>query len=846
LDRFAAAARPSAYWALLVPAPHMVSEQDRVPLPTEVSPLETDVDLQPSDCHQPETAGDEQLTLGQKLSGRYRIERELGEGGMGVVYLVADEEVVGETFAIKVLKEGLDPETLSLLREEVRKTRKLSHPNIVDVHSVNVDGTRLYVLMEYLEGKSLIALLDEDFGRGMPFGRAWPIIEDVGAALGYAHDHSVIHSDLKPANIFLTTSGKTKLLDFGIARVSRGPLLHRRSGPLALTPAYASCETLQRAEADARDDIYSFACVIYEMLSGKRPFGELNALEAREAGAQVPPLAMLSREQNAALVQALAFDRDRRTSSVEEVLQGLAADRKPRRRPVAVLGAAIIAAGAAVGLTYLVLDKLWVPRHSAVVQSVAPQAQQAAAPAAPSTVFNPPPRSIAVLPFTDMSERHNQEYFSDGLSEELIDRLSQSDDLRVIARTSSFYFKHRQATVAEIARTLNVNHILEGSVRKSGNMVRITAQLVRSSDGSHVWSRTYDRKLVDILKVQDEIAGTVALALKAALASTSPARQSEAASRAYNLILEGDFFFRRHEEGDPEHGTDLYRQAMQLDPKNARARIAFAEAILHLADHDLVPADTAARQAMEAAQEALSIDSSFVPAHRLIAKIERDVNWNWTRALAELERARSLPSSVSDGRDVMEAIEYIRALKSGIYSKRYEKLLREDLEADPLSGGTMRELARVLTASNRLQEALLLRSRHVQLSPNAMDGKAELGLQLMYLNRYEDALSVAKADPDDFWKLRALTCIHWAMGRRAESDRELAEFAKVEPGSLHSYFMANVHAFRGERDEAFKWLDRAYKEHSSYLPELNLDPMLTSLRGDPRFHDLQVKLRLTN
>jgi TolB-like protein len=460
--------------------------------------------------------------------------------------------------------------------------------------------------------------------------------------------------------------------------------------------------------------------------------------------------------------------------------------------------------------------------------------------------FAPPPHSIAVLPFADMSERHNQEYFSDGLSEELIDRLSQSDDLRVIARTSSFYFKDKPATVPEIARTLNVSHVLEGSVRKNGDMVRITAQLVRSSDGSHVWSRTYDRKVVDILKVQDEIAGTVALALKAALATTSPAQQSEAASQAYNLILEGDFFFRRHEMGDPQHATDLYKQAMQVDPKNARARIAFAEAILHLADHNLVPADTAARQAMEATQEALSIDPSFAPAHRLIAKIERDVNWNWTRALAELEQARSLPSSVSDRRDVILTIEYIRAVKSGVYSKRYEDLLRDDLAADPLSGGTMDELATVLTADNRLQEALSLRSRSLQLSSNAMGGKAQLGLQLMYLKRYEDALSVAKTELSDFWKLRALACIHWAMAEHAESDRDLAEFAKHGPGSLHSYFMANVHAFRGERDEASKWLDRAYQEHSAYLPELNVDPMLKSLRGDPRFRALQVKLRLTD
>src|SRR5271165_6721184 len=208
----------------------MTSEENRrVPLSTEVSPRETEVDWQPSarvrDTNGPaapqapgaQSPSTERLAIGQLLGGRYRIERELGEGGMGVVYLAADEQVPGEKFAIKVLKEQLNAEALTLLREEVRKTRKLSHANIVDVHSVNVDGQRLYVLMEYLEGRSLDALLDEEFGRGMPFSHAWPIIEDVGAALANAHDHNVIHSDLKPANVFLTNSGRTKLLDFGIA-----------------------------------------------------------------------------------------------------------------------------------------------------------------------------------------------------------------------------------------------------------------------------------------------------------------------------------------------------------------------------------------------------------------------------------------------------------------------------------------------------------------------------------------------------------------------------------------------------------------------------------------------------
>jgi serine/threonine protein kinase len=271
----------------------MSKERDRAPLSTEISPRETEIDPHPLDRGRRErpddegvrrssngsetAAPDQRLAIGQMLSSRYRIERELGEGGMGVVYLATDRQVLGETFAVKVLKEALHPEALALLREEVHKTRRLTHPNIVDVHSVNVDGTKLYVLMEYLEGKSLNALLDEEFGRGMPLSHAWPIIENAGAALGHAHDHNVIHSDLKPANIFVTTSGKTKLLDFGIARVSRGPLLHERSGPLTLTPAYASCEMLEGREADPRDDVYSFACVIYEMLCGKRPFGELTA-----------------------------------------------------------------------------------------------------------------------------------------------------------------------------------------------------------------------------------------------------------------------------------------------------------------------------------------------------------------------------------------------------------------------------------------------------------------------------------------------------------------------------------------------------------------------------------------
>src|SRR5882757_7065004 len=564
-------------------AQRMAKDRDRVPVSTEVPDLSSRLHSDRSEeqlAHgfsagplPPEfSAASDKLAVGQTLGGRYRIERELGEGGMGVVYLARDEQVPGETLAVKVLKESFDPEARALLREEVRKTRKLSHPNIVDVHSVNVDGTRLYVLMEYLEGKSLNTLLDEEFGRGMSFSHAWPIIEDAAAALSYAHDHNVIHSDLKPANIFLTTSGKTKLLDFGIARVSRGPLLRKRSGPLVLTPAYASCEMLKGEEADRRDDIYSFGCVIYEMLCGERPFGELTALEARQAGARVPVLQRLSRGQNAALGRALAFERAARTASVEKLVEGLAAEHPRRGRPMGLIGAIALAVVAAAGVTYLALNQLWVSRHSLVVEPPVAIAPTGASLSAPS--------SIAVLPFVNISGDKEQEYFSDGLSEELIDHLVHSADLKVIARASSFQFKGRNEDVRSIARKLGVTHVLEGSVRKGGEQLRITAQLVSASDGVHLWSQTYDRKLTDIFKVQGEIADEVSHALHVALSNGYRAADREPDVQAYNLLLEGRYFEARSTLRDVEKAAEFYKRAVDRDPDYALGWARLADAYL--------------------------------------------------------------------------------------------------------------------------------------------------------------------------------------------------------------------------------------------------------------------------
>jgi serine/threonine protein kinase len=308
---------------------------------------------------------DDEVSVGTLLGGRYRLERVLGEGGMGVVYLASDQEVKGESFAIKVLKPEIRryPEALDMLREEVRRTRALGHPNIVGVYSLNSDRSSVYMIMEYLEGKTLSSLIDEAFGRGMPFMRAWPLIDDMCAALAYAHDQSVIHSDIKSSNVFITTSGKAKLLDFGIARAARGRRQRANTAGLgALTPTYASCEMLEGQSPDARDDIYSLACVIYEMLSGKHPFSDHTAVEARDDKRNLVPIESLSRRQNEALAQALAFNRDERTASVESLLSGLSPSASnaqeeessgpSRKRTLIIVGGALAFVVVAIGVFF--------------------------------------------------------------------------------------------------------------------------------------------------------------------------------------------------------------------------------------------------------------------------------------------------------------------------------------------------------------------------------------------------------------------------------------------------------------------------------------------------------------
>jgi TolB-like protein len=816
----------------------VTKEPERAQPAIEVSPVETEVDLQASERLEADAVSDERLTSGHMLSGRYRVVRVLGEGGMGVVYLATDEQVVGETFAIKVLKEDLGPEALELLREEVRKTRKLSHPNVVDVHSVNVDGTKLYVLMEYLEGKSLDVLLAEEFGRGMPFSHAWPIIEDVGAALGNAHDHNIIHSDLKPANVFVTTSGRTKLLDFGIARISRGPLLHKRSGPLALTPAYASCEMLEGKEADTRDDIYSFACVIYEMLCGKRPFGELTALEVREAGAKPAPLGVLSRGQNAALAKALALDREARTGSVEELLGGLLADLKPRGRPLAVLGAASLVAAALFG--YLLLDKLWISGRSLVVQ--APPAQPAASVAATALAFNPPPHSIAVLPFVNMSGDKEQEYFSDGLTEELLNSLSRINELQVAARTSSFSFKLKDIDISTIAHKLNVGSVLEGSVRRSGRTIRVTAQLDNAVTGFHVWSQTYDRDLGDVLKLQTEIATAVAEALKVNLLGDVASRielggtRKPAALDAY-LKATNIHFTWRDPKKDELAAIAAYSEAVRLDPNYA---LAFAGRSIALSDYAQWITGPALRDVLDKAhtdaRRAIALAPELAEGHLALASLlQRSLNF--AQAATEFERALEFaPGNARVLRNYGWFAVCMGRTDAGMVAARRAAVL------DPLNPSGRELLGYTMTNARRPKEALTAFQQLVALLPDSPEGYALRGIAQYALGDLQSARSSCETKPAFALSQLCLAVTYDRLGRHADAQAALAK-AQDENGEALAYSYVWVYAQWGMLGKALDWLETAYRVRDSDLEQLKTDPLVDPLRNEPRFQAIERELK---
>jgi serine/threonine protein kinase len=810
-----------------------------------------------------------------ELVGPYRLIRLLGEGGMAEVWLAqrADGSIKREV-ALKLPMLWRERQDLSSRFARERDIlAALEHPHIARLYDAGVSPDGLpYLAMEYVRGEKLTAWCD---AHRLSVNERLNLVLQVLDALQYAHAHHVIHRDIKPSNILVNEAGYVRLLDFGVAKLLEQheqqtdiTVVHGR----ALTPEYASPELARGETVEAASDMYSLGVLLYELLTGCLPYGikstsSLALIEQAIVAAEVAmPSTHLAPDADAArattqdkLERQLRGDLD---AIVLKTLAKLPSDRYGSAAALAddlrrYLGGQPVKARPN-SFTYRLSKRVqrhragWAAGTAAAVLAAAalayaltrpvPLAPIAASSATSTvsavTVAAQRDKSIAVLPFVDMSENKDQEYFSDGLSDELINHLSRSPGLKVIARTSSFQFKGKNEDVRSIAGRLGVAHLLEGSVRKAGEELRVTTQLIRASDGVQLWSQTYDRRLADIFKVQDEISERVAKALNATLATTAPPVGQESDVEAYNLVLEGNYYKLRRTKGGVEKAIQLYKKAIDIRPNYALPWARLASGYLTLAEAKGTPSAEDDARILAALDRALRLDPNLIWAYYTRAGFEGAIKWDWAAVEADHERMRALDPGIY----LLPLALGDMALVFGRVDEAVQQYERA-IELNPLEPFGLRSLGVALCATDRLQECLQCRLKLQQLHPELRGVDAFVGEARLLLGQLPEALDAMQKEPEQKLKVAGLATVYTAMGRHAESDAAVKTLEESY-ATDDAYGIAQLHAYRGEPDAAFYWLQRSFRMHDSDIIYVKTDPLLRNLRRDPRFQTLLANLRL--
>jgi len=745
-----------------------------------------------------------QQRLEAGLAGRYTIERELGQGGMAVVFLAYDLRH-DRKVALKMLRPEISAEIgADRFLREIKLAAGLTHPHILPVYdSGEADGLLFYV-MPNMEGRSVRERLDRE--RQLPLEDALKITREVASALDYAHRHHVVHRDIKPENILLH-EGAAMVADFGIGKALSGGGSLTQTGMAVGTPAYMSPEQAGGdSEVDGRSDLYSLGCVLYEMLAGEPPFTGPTA-QAVIAKRFVSP------------IPKVRVTRDV-PEAVDDVVTRALARTPVDRFPTAAEFAEALRQISREGGTS--------------AQRTPPDAQRSA----------PAEKSIAVLPLANMSADPENEYFSDGMTEEIINALSKVPGMQVASRTSSFAFKGKEADVREIGEKLGVASVLEGSVRKVGARIRITAQLVSVENGYHLWAETYDRQLEDVFAVQDEISRAIVEALKLRLGGDTgqlvvPTKNLE----AYNLYLKGRFFFNKFTEQGLRKGLEFFQHALLQDPGYARAYAGIADCWCNLADDWVVP-DDAYPRAKSAAERALQHDSELAEAITSIGKVLCWYEWDFAGAERQLRRAVVLNPNYAEAHFVFGST--LPAV--GLLGEAVEEL-RKALTLDPLSAHFSRWLARLLLYAGDFAGAVAQSQKTIELDDAYFQAYLDIGSVHLAQGDGEAALKWYRRGQGldssvrsyDAFIVRALA----PLGRRDEAEEILG---RLEEESRRQYVRAEIlamgYAALGNLDRAFACLERAFQAKSAGLIYLHLDPGYAPLRADPRFANLVRRIGL--
>lgn len=783
------------------------------------------------------------LTPGTRL-GSYEIVAPIGAGGMGEVYKARDRRLDRDV-AVKVLPEQFaqDRDALSRFEREAKAVAALSHSNILSIHDVGNDSGVRFAVMELLEGETLRDYLK----RGpLPWRKAAEIGVAIAEALSAAHAKGIVHRDIKPENIFLTSDGRVKVLDFGLARVN--PLNSDEAtavigtghaeektvtGMVVGTMGYMSPEQLRGEQVDGRGDIFALGCVLYEMVSGKKAFARRTAAESITAvlndhppeisstGRQVPPdfdrviAHCLEKKPEERFQSARDLTFALKTISTSSGLFHVPTATVPVTKP-RIKVTRWMAIGAAALVIVLVAAYFWSTRSSGI-------------------------HSIAVLPFANIGSDPNTEYLSDGLTESIINNLSRLPNLAVMSRSSVFRYKRPDVDPQMAGRELKVQAVLVGRIVHRGDQLSVSAELVDPSTNRQIWGEQYNRKLTDILAIQDEISQEISDKLRVRLSGEDKkrlARHSTENTEAYRIYLEGRYQWNKRTLEGMQSSINFFQKAINQDPRYALAYAGLADAYALLADYNVLAAKEVMPRAKTAAMKALELDDSISEAHASLGWAKLTLDWDWPGAEKEFQRSIELNPNYATARQW-----YANYLTVVGRTNEAQASVERAHELEPVSLPISVGVAETLYYGRQYDQSIEQSRRAITMDPQFVGAHLFLARALLEKGSYPEAVAEAQQalqlSEGDSSALAALGYAYARSGNKAEAAKTLSELVQRSNQTyVQPMWIAAIDTGLGNKDEAFPWLRKAVGDRAGWLIYLKMDPIFDSLHNDPRFAEI--------